>query len=535
MLYGVLAVSIFSVFALQDQAPVLVYDLSEKEIGTGEEANYSITVKNPSILEKEFSLVLEKDMPSEWVASLCDQSQCYYDMCSASVKPLDELEYTVNVLTDTIGQTGSVRLLLYHGDLLQDVVKFTVITPTQPMFSAHLIDTSIGSDGVTFGIEIINTGNVPDTYTFLVPPSVNAKTDADSIQLHPGESQDISVFVEGRESINTSIMVTSASGLSETLYLICEQEIEFDFELYSPKEFYLDQEEGEITFDLINMGDCSDAYSITATCLSPGWEAQSHSNTISVGSKESERIKVRIKRGEGKNSSVIISVMSESGLSKNIKVSVYVQETQGKTVLAEYFTGTWCYVCSYGERALKQLAEEFDNLIVLVYHLRDEIETPGSLIRSSGVYGFNDTVSTLVVNGRKHIYYTSGGEGAIYFKYKSIIEEMLSDPLTAEIFVSGRTIQQKATVTAEIRSFSPHTCDVYFVLFKNDFEVRGELKQYIVRDVGNPQRIFLSEGETKLSCDFMLPAGESFEGYGVVVILQDPYTLQVIQSTSYMF
>ncbi|MBU7031688.1 MAG: hypothetical protein HXS53_04090 [Theionarchaea archaeon] len=530
-----LAVSIFSVFALQDQAPVLIYDRPEREIGTGDEANYSIIIKNPSILEKEFSLVLEKDMPSEWVASICDLSQCYYDTCSASVGPLNELNYTVNVLTDTMGQTGSVRLLLYHGDILQDVVKFTIITPTEHQFSAHLEDTSIGSDGVTFGIGITNTGNVPDTYTFLVPPGVNAQADADSIQLNPGDSRDITIFVGGRESINTSVRVISDSGLSETLYLICEQEIEYDFELYSPKEFYLDQEEGEITFDLINMGDCSDTYSITTTCLSPGWEAQSHNTTLSVDSKVSERIKVRIKRGEGKNSSVIISVTSESGLSKNIKVSVFVQETQGKTVLAEYFTGTWCYVCSYGERALKQLAEEFENLIVLVYHLKDEIETPGSLIRSSGVYGFNDTVSTLVVNGRKHIYYTSGGEGAIYFKYKSIIEEMLSEPLTAEIFVSGRTIQQKASVTAEIRSYTPHTCDVYFVLFKNDFEVRGELKQYIVRDVGTPQRIFLSEGETQLSCEFVLPAGESFEGYGVVVIIQDPYTLQVIQSTSYMF
>jgi len=530
----VLAVSIFSVFALQDQAPLLLFDQSEREIGTGEEVTYSITVKNPSILEKEFSLVLDKDIPAEWVASLCDQSHCYYDTCSASLGPLEECQYTVNVLTDTTGQTGSVRLRLYYRDILQEVAKFTVTTPTEYQFSSHLVDTVVESDGVTFEIQIQNTGNTADTYSFLVPPGVNAQIDEDSVELQPGESRNISVYIEDIYSINTSLIIKSASKLEESLYLILEKEIESNFELYSPKEFYLDEEEGQITFDLINMGDCSDVYSITATCLSPNWEARLHRTTISVDTKKSERIEVIIKRGEGKNSSVIISVTSESGITKNIKVIVYAQETQGKTVLAEYFTGTWCYVCSYGERALKQLAEEFENLIVLVYHLKDEIETPGSLIRSSGVYGFSDTVSTLVINGTKHIYYSSGGEGAIYFKYKSIIEDMLSDPLNAEIFVSGRTMQNTAYLTAKIRSYSPHTCDVYFVLFKNDFKVRGELKQYIVRDVGDPQRIFLSEGEIQLSCEFELPAGESFEGYGVVVILQDPYTLQVIQSTSYM-
>jgi thiol-disulfide isomerase/thioredoxin len=534
VLYGVLAVSIFSVFALQDQAPQLIVNGSEREIELGEEANFSITVKNPSILEKKFNLVLEKDMPSDWVASICDQSQCYYDMCSTSIGPLSELQFTVHILTDTTGKMGSVRLHLYYQEIIQDIAKFTVTTPAEYQFSAQLINTVNEQNGVKFDIKITNTGNIPDTYTLSVPSDVNAHMDIDSLQLQPGESRNISVLIEEQNSINTSLVVTSTSELVEKIYLVHEKELKSDFELYSPKEFYLDQEEGEITFDLINMGDRSDVFSIATTCLSPGWEAQAHHATISVDTKQSERIRVWIKRGEGKNSSVIISVTSESGLSKNIKVTVYAQETQGKTVLAEYFTGTWCYVCSYGERALKQLAEEFENLIVLVYHLKDEIETPGSLIRSSGVYGFTDTVSTLVINGTKHIYYSSGGEGAIYFKYKAIIEDMLSDPLKAEIFVSGRTMQKTANITAEIRSFSPHTCDVYFVLFKNDLQIRGELKQYIVRDVGDPQRIFLTEGKTQLSCEFELPAGESFEGYGVVVILQDPYTLQVIQSTSYM-
>ena len=290
-----------------------------------------------------------------------------------------------------------------------------------------------------------------------------------------------------------------------------------------------------ISFDIINMGDSADVYYVNATCLSAGWEVHCYPDTVVVDAKRSERMKVYVKRGEGRSTSVIITATSESGLSKNIKVSLYVQETQGKTVLAEYFTGTWCYVCSYGERALRQLAEEYENLIVLVYHLKDEVETPGSQKRSRDVYGFTDTVSTLVVNGVKHVYYTSGGEGTIYFKYKKIVEELLLEPMKAEIYISGHTVKNTAYITAEVHPYVSGDYNVYFVLFKNDFALRGETKQYIVRDVADTQQIHLTQGgETMVSCEFILPAGESFQGYGVVVIIQDPETLEIIQANSYM-
>ena len=191
-------------------------------------------------------------------------------------------------------------------------------------------------------------------------------------------------------------------------------------------------------------------------------------------------------------------------------------------------------MCSYGERALRQLATEVDSLIVLVYHIKDDLEPPTAQKRISGLYGFADAVSTLVINGNKHVYYTSGGEGTIYFRYKKIIEEMLSAPIKAEINISGHTITNTAYITAEIHSFVTGTVDVWIVLFKNDFEYRGEVKQYIVRDVADPRRITLSDGEVMVSCEFTLPEGESFEGYGVVVIIQDPETLEVIQANSYM-
>jgi hypothetical protein len=167
--------------------------------------------------------------------------------------------------------------------------------------------------------------------------------------------------------------------------------------------------------------------------------------------------------------------------------------------------------------------------------LKDDIETPGSQKRTYGVYGFTDTVSTLIINGTKHVYYSSGGEGAIYFRYKKIIEELLSEPLKAEIYVSGRTLGNIAYVTAEIHSYGSGTYDVYFVLFKNNFDYRGgNTKQYIVRDVADPQNLYLTEGgETTVSCEFVLPAGDA-EGYGIVVIIQDPETLEVLQANSYM-
>lgn len=534
LLYAVLAISLFSVFALQDQAPTLAKGALEKEVTPGEEVNFAITVKNPSILEKEFSFVLEKDIPPGWIASFCNEEQCFYDGCTERIKSLQEQPYTVNIITDTVDHMGTVRLLLYFEGKIQEIVNFTVETTKEAQFTTQLLEDTPDQQGAAFTVQVVNTGNVPDTYTVAVPPGVKATVSEPVFTCEPGQQKEITVYIEEKNSINTSAIVKSESGLSETLYLICEKTINYDFELYSAREYYIDEPETEITFDIINRGDTPDVYRVHATCLSEGWEVQCYPDIVTVDSKKSERVKVLIKRGEGKSTSVIVTATSESELSKNIKINVYVQETQGKTVLAEYFTGTWCYVCSYGERALRQLAEEFENLIVLVYHLKDELETPGSQKRTAGVYGFTDNVSTLVVNGTKHAYYSTGGEGTIYFKYKNIIEALLSESLKAEMYISSHTVQSTAYVTAEIHPYVSGTYDVYFVLFKNDFEHRGEIKQYIVRDVQGPQRVLLSGEEIMVSCEFILPKGEPYQGYGVVVIIQNPQTLEVIQANSYM-
>lgn len=535
ILYAVLAVSIFSVFALQDQSPVFVTGISEKEIEPGEEVEFSVLVKNPSLLEKECTLTLEKELPPGWVASFCDESQCFFEGCTVVMGPFEKKQITVHIISDTMGQAGTVQLLLHFEESLKETAAFAVKTRRKPQFAAVLLESNPDPKGVSFSIQVENTGNVPDQYVLFVPSGVKAQVSEDAVLLQPGEKKEITVYIEKKESINTSLMVTSDSGSSETLYLICERTAHYDFELYSAREYYLDQSETDISFDIINVGDSADVYRVNATCLSDGWEVHCYPDTVVVDAKRSERMKVNIKRGEGRSTSVIITATSESGLSKNIKVSLYVQETQGKTVLAEYFTGTWCYVCSYGERALRQLAEDYENLIVLVYHLKDEVETPGSQKRSRDVYGFTDTVSTLVVNGVKHVYYTSGGEGTIYFKYKKIVEELLLEPMKAEIYISGHTVKDTAYMTAEVHPYVSGDYNVYFVLFKNDFVLRGETKQYIVRDVADTQRIHLTQGgESMVSCEFILPAGESFQGYGVAVIIQDPETLEIIQANSYM-
>ncbi len=534
VLYAVLAVSLFSVFALQDQVPTFAVTVLEKEIEPGEEAAFSVSVQNPCILEKEISLVLEKDIPPGWIASFCSESQCFYDESTCKIGSREEKEFTVHIITDTVDQSGKVKLVMYYQGKIEEISNFTVKTTVKFQFTAQLLENAPDDQGVAFRIRVTNTGNVKDAYTVFVPSQVAAEVNEDALELEPGNDRVITIYIEGNQSINTAVVITSDSGLSETLYLICERNIQYDFEMYSAKDFYMDQSETEVTFDIVNMGDTTDTYTLHATCLSPGWEVQCYPDQIPIDPKKSERLKVWIKRGEGKNASIIITATSESGLSKNIKVNVYVQKTQGRTVLAEYFTGSWCYVCAYGERALRQLASELKDLIVLVYHIRDDLEPPSAQKRITGVYGFSDAVSTLVINGTKHVYYTSGGEGTIYFRYKNIIEELLATPIKAEIYVSGHTMGRTASITAEIHSYITGMYDVYFVLFKNDFEYRGEVKQYIVRDVADPYRVSLSEGEVMVSCEFTLPEGESFEGYGVVVIIQSPKTLEVIQANSYM-
>jgi thiol-disulfide isomerase/thioredoxin len=533
VLYLVLAVSIFSVFAFQDQSPTLIYGVREKEVTPEGEARFTIQVKNPSILKKEVALNLEKDLPSGWMASFCDENQCFFENCSVDLDSFGEKSYSVHVITDETGRTGTVSVEMVSQGDVQDDVTFTVTTTKQADFTVELTSSERELSEVAFDVLIVNKGNVEDSFTVSVPPGVAARVSESTVNLEPGEKKELTVYIEGSSAVNTSLIVTSQEGVSKTLYLINEQALTYNFELYAAKDSYIEDEEADISFDIINTGDAPDTYSVSATCLAPEWEVVCTPQTVDLEAKKSGRVLLSVKRGKGKSASIIATATSTSGLSKNIKMNVFLQETQGKTVLAEYFTGTWCYVCSYGERALRQLAEEVENLIVLVYHLKDDVETPGSAKRATGLYGFTDNVSTLVINGTKYVYYSSGGEGAIYFKYKKIIEEMMAEPLKAEIYVSGRTVENVAYITAKINSYTSGNYDVYFVLFKNNFEYRGEVKQYIVRDVADPQRVMLM-GEVTVSTEFILPAGESYEDYGVVVIIQDPRTLEVLQATQYM-
>ncbi|MGD2248076.1 MAG: hypothetical protein PVF58_06690 [Candidatus Methanofastidiosia archaeon] len=532
IVYCVAAVSIFSVFALQDQVPHIVYQNVQHHVEPGEEATFAFIVKNPSILEKKVEITLHKELPEGWVASFCSDTQCFYDTGGFTLHSLQEKRFTANVITDASGKTGKVNVSLIVNGETKDTVEFTVNTSQNAAFNAQVTHTERVQDEVSFTVLLKNSGNVSDVYTMFVPPGVTASVSSDTVELNPGEETEIIIYISQKESVNTSVMVTSQTGVSKTLYLICEQKVHYDFELYSAREFYMDTEKTEISFDIINIGDTADTYTVQTTCLASDWESICSTHTVNLQPNTSERVKIQVNRGTGKSTSIIVTAASQTGLSKNIKLKVYAQETQGKTVLAEYFTGTWCYVCSYGERALRQLAEEIDNLIVLVYHLKDDIETPGSKKRSEGVYGFVDTVSTLVINGSKHVYYSSGGEGAIYFKYKNVIEKMLSEELKAEIYVSGQIIENTAYITAEIRSYCSGDYDVYFVLFKNDFNYKGGVKQYIVRDVSGPESVTLTGNTVVVSGEFVLP--DIPEGYGVVIIIQNPVTLEVIQATSYM-
>lgn len=532
IMYSIVAVSIFSVFAFQDQIPGIILHSVHEEVKPGEEVTFVFAVKNPSILEKTVDISLQKELPEGWVASFCDGNQCFYESSTCTLQSLQEKEFTLNVITNSSGNTGTVNVsVMTHTDIV-DSAEFTVDTIQNAAFDIQVTNTERVQDEVSFTVLLKNSGNVRDVYTLFVPPGVTSRVSAETVELNAGEEKEITIYITSRESVNTSLMVTSKAGLSKTLYLICEHKAHYDFELYSAREFFMDSTKTEISFDIINIGDTADTYTIHATCLAADWKATCNTHTVNLQPNKSERVKINVEQGSGKDTSIIVTAASQTGLSRNIKMKVYVQETQGKTVLAEYFTGTWCYVCSYGERALRQLAEEIDNLIVLVYHLKDDIETPGSKKRSEGVYGFTDTVSTLVINGSKHVYYSSGGEGAIYFRYKKVIEKMLSEELKAEIYVSGKTVENAAYITAEIRPYCSGNYDVYFILFKNDFDYKGGVKQYIVRDVADPQSVNLTGDTVVVSSEFVLP--DVPQGYGVVVIIQNPVTLEVIQATSYM-
>ncbi len=50
------------------------------------------------------------------------------------------------------------------------------------------------------------------------------------------------------------------------------------------------------------------------------------------------------------------------------------EELPQRKVLLELFTGTWCGWCPYGAEIAEKLRKQYDNLIVVTYHSRDEME-----------------------------------------------------------------------------------------------------------------------------------------------------------------
>lgn len=132
-----------------------------------------------------------------------------------------------------------------------------------------------------------------------------------------------------------------------------------------------------------------------------------------------------------------------------------------RTVIAEVYTGTWCFFCYFSGEALRVLEPQYsrDQLAIIEWHYSDAYEpVDGSITDRMNVYNIQ-AFPTLVVDGDGANKYEGGSDNASMIQaYKSMLDSALPKASPVEISqsvaLSGSSVSVKvdAKATASLKS-----------------------------------------------------------------------------------
>ena len=135
------------------------------------------------------------------------------------------------------------------------------------------------------------------------------------------------------------------------------------------------------------------------------------------------------------NSDAIFKLTARVLITILIFMLVIAGNTTAESVLIETFTRDVCPMCQAADEALEELAEEYDNVIVLEYHLGDKLENAKSEERRN-FYGEYDSCTYFLYtffNGENEICGGSTSVSENYKIFKPIIERELKKKRDIEI------------------------------------------------------------------------------------------------------
>ncbi|MFB3896396.1 MAG: hypothetical protein ACE14V_08855 [bacterium] len=225
--------------------------------------------------------------------------------------------------------------------------------------------------------------------------------------------------------------------------------------------------------------------------------------------------------------SILIFVIGNASISPAAAVP-----TPQRTVLAEYFTATWCVPCTYAEPALSMLFEKYGptKFVMLEYHVNDEISNSKTESRSLGygVPGF----PTVIFDGIVPI---SGVAENMQSYYDKNIQKRLAIVSKVTLTISGVIGEQTGLVKATITQINPITSSnlkLRWVIAEDNVNVNGKYHRFVVRNILTEDQVkFQGTEPVIVDKTFAVNPVWNYANLRLVVFIQDDKTKEVLQTT----
>ena len=191
----------------------------EMEIEASKTAEFTINIKNNG--EKDsYSLILEKDLPEGWKASLSEDK---FSLARNEAKTIRV--YITSPLSVKGGEEGSISLRIIPENAEEKKITLKAIIKKDYDFQIRCLEPEKYAPkdyDVVFTLNIINTGNAKDSYHFETEYGTLSK---EEVELNPKEKYALEVTLYSVQKDKTfTVRVRSGSGIEKEIELSVKTE-----------------------------------------------------------------------------------------------------------------------------------------------------------------------------------------------------------------------------------------------------------------------------------------------------------------------
>jgi len=216
-----------------------------------------------------------------------------------------------------------------------------------------------------------------------------------------------------------------------------------------------------------------------------------------------------------------------------LALSAFSQQVSRQKVIVEVGTGTWCGACPYVVEIIEDLLAEGAQIGIVEYHINDDYENAGSLIRKS-YYDFPWYPTTYYDS--EHIGYD---DWATYSVHKEYYDNRWATPSSFSLAISGDIDGLNVSgniLTTKVSDYINEELTLHVVLTESNIEEYwqglSEL-DYVERSMfpdGNGTTInFSGSAALSIPFTFTMDPDWNLENCRLVFFLQDNTTQEILQ------